>query len=162
MPNNICIRMVIQDEIISFFHLKFIYNDKKAGTGEMKWVMYYLNRNTGELCEHFEHEDVKEIEESVYKFLCFFYLSENQEELIQPKKVYGTRKSGKVLNDFNFPITVVNSKWNITSIRTDGFSVRGHFAVRWTGEGRNIARIVLIEPFEKDGYVRKAKNIQLN
>ena len=162
MPDNIVIRMVIQDEIIHFFHLKYDVEDRKTGQGHIKWIMYYLNRYTGELCEHFEHDDVKQIEESVYKFLCFFYLADNQEEIISPGKTHGTRKSGKILNNFKFPLTYVSSKWNVTSIRTEGFSVSGHFALRWTGEGRNIPRVVLIEPFEKEGYVRKAKSTQVN
>jgi len=159
LPDNVLIRMVIHGEIINLFHLGFNFTTKtrEKGEGHMKWIMYFLNRNTGELCEHFEHQDVKDIEETVYKFLCFFYLSDNQEEIIMPGKVHGTRKSGKVLNNFNFPITIVNSKWNITSIRNEGFGVSGHFATRWTGAGRNIPKVVFIEPFEKEGYIRKAK-----
>lgn len=159
LPNNVCVRILFHNEIIHFFHLKYEHLDKKAGTGHMKWIMYYLNRNTGELCEHFEHQDVKEIEESMYKLLSFFYLAEVQEEYVAVGRVYGTKKTGKVLNDFKFPLTIVSTKWNITSIRTEGFNVCGHFAHRWTGEGRTIPKVVFISPFEKEGYVRKAKKL---
>lgn len=159
LPDNVCMRVLFQEDMIHFFNLKYEHVDKKSGTGHMKWIMYYLNRNTGELCEHFEHDDVKQIEESVYKLLSFFYLADIQEEYVAPGMVYGTKKTGKVLNDFKFPLTIVSSKWNITSIRTERFNVCGHFAHRWTGEGRTIPKVVFIEPFEKEGYVRKAKKL---
>lgn len=158
-PENICIRIVIEGDMMHFFHLKFVYKDKKEGTGHMKWIMYYLNRNTGELCSHFEHDDVLQIEESVYKLLSFFFLADVIEEVVPAGRVYGTKKTGKVLNDFKYPLTIVSTSWNVTSIRTEGFSVSGHFAHRWVGEGRTIPKVVFIEPFEKNGYVRKAKKL---
>lgn len=157
LPDNIFLRMVIQDDTIHFFHNKFTMQDKVKGTGHTLFVLFYLNRVTGELCEHFEHQDVKSIEEMVYKFLCFFYLTDNQEEVIAPGKVHGTRKTGKTLNDFTFPVTIVTSKWNITTIRTEGFGVSGHFRVQPCGEGRANSKIIFIEPFQKNGYIRKAK-----
>lgn len=158
LPNNTFLRMVIQDDKMHFFHNKFELQDKVKGTGHTLFVLFYLNRVTGELCEHFEHQDVKSIEEMVYKFLCFFYLTDNQEEVITPGKVHGTRKTGKTLNDFDFPVTIVTSKWNITTIRTEGFDVSGHFRVQPCGEGRANSKIIFIEPFKKNGYIRKAKS----
>ena len=85
------------------------------------------------------------------------YLSENTEVLLEAGRKTGTKKSGKVINTLPIPLTIVDSNWNITSIRTDGFNVSGHFAIRWVGEGRTEAKMVYISPYEKSGYVRKSK-----
>ncbi len=154
-PDNSFLRMVISGDTITFFHLHYTSYDKI--NGNMQWTMFYLNRVTGETCEHFSHEDVKAIEKFIYSLLCFVYLSENEEVIVAPNSKHGTRKSGKIINTTPFAITIINSKWNITSIRTEGFYVDPHFAIRWVGRGRTEVRIVLIGQYEKQGYVRKAK-----
>ena len=123
----------------------------------MAWVMFHLNRKTGELCSHFAHKDVQNIERFIYSLLCFVYLADNEEVLVPAGRTYGTRKSGKLVNCTPFAMTIINSKWNITSIRTDGFGVSPHIAVRYIGVGRTIPRIVFIDAFRKHGYVRKGK-----
>lgn len=158
--NNIFLRMVVTDDTIWFLHMKFTFNkgDKEKNNGHMYWIMFFIKRNTGELCEHFNHPDVKQIEEFVYKFLCFFYLTDNDEEIVPPGKAVGTKKTGKIFNDFKFPLTMVTSKWNITSIRTEGFGVRGHFRVQPMGPKENpYYEIILIDPFDKSGYKRTAQ-----
>lgn len=159
LPGNVVVRFLIQGDIMHIFHLgfKFTTKTKEKGEGHMQWVMYWLNKNTGELCEHFEHTDVIALEETMYKFLCFFYLTENQEEIVQAGKIYGTRKTGKIANDFKFPVTVVNSKWNITSIRNEDFDVSGHFRLQPCGPNNSETKIIFIEPFKKFGYTRSAK-----
>lgn len=149
---------------LELFWLRFV-KDKEPGKmieGSMKWVMLYMNTDTGELCEHFDHVDGLESEEFLYKLLCFFYLTENIEEIIAPKSVHGTRKTGKTLNDFSFPLTVVTSKWNITSIRTEGFMVSGHFRLQPKGVGRSEYEMIFIEPFQKNGYKRTAGKKLIN
>jgi len=152
------LRMIVSGGTIWFCHLSF-KKEKKSDEGRMNWVMFFINRKTMELCEHFDHQDVINLEEHIYKFLCFFYLAENTEEIIPPGRVYGTRKTGKTSNDFRFPLTVVTSKWNVTSIRTDSFGVRGHFRVQPCGAGRTNYEIIFIAPFEKSGYTRRAKSL---
>lgn len=153
------LRMIVTEGTIWFCHLKFNYSKNSNNQGHMNWVMFYIDKKTLELCDHFNHPDVINLEEFVYKFLCFFYLTENSEEIIPPGRVYGTRKTGKTLNDFAFSVTVVTSKWNITTIRTDSFGVRGHFRIQPCGVGRSNYELILIEPFEKKGYIRKAKKL---
>ncbi len=148
------LRMIVTEGTLWFCYLKFDFEKGSKDNGLMNWVMFYMNRKTGELCSHFEHQDVKQIEEFVYKFLCFFYLTDNQEEILAAGKVYGTRKSGKIMNDFKFPMTVVTSKWNVNTIRTEAFGVRGHFRVQPCGQGRTNYEIIFIEPFTKNGYKR--------
>lgn len=154
MPNNRVLRMLIDDRIMHFFHLTFELLPGDKNKGWTNWDVFFLERETGELCEHFESDKVKAIEEMVYKFLCFFYLSENEEIIIPAGRKYGTRKSGKVINEFPFAITMVNSRWNITTIRTEGFNVSGHFRLQPYGPQLSMSKIIFIDPFEKKGYKR--------
>ena len=162
MPDNKVLRIRKQSSgVLELFWLRFEkYKEPKDGVdGKMKWVMLFMNTITGELCEHFDHKDGLEYEELIYKLLCFFYLTENTEEIIAPRSVAGTRKTGKTSNDFNFPLTMVTSKWNITSIRTEGFLVSGHFRLQPKGVGRSEYENIYIAPFEKNGYTRRAKSL---
>lgn len=156
------LRMIVSDNTIWFCHIKFTFHKGSDNDGHLYWVMFFFDRESGELCEHFNHSDVKGMEEFVYKFLCFFYLTDNSEEIIQAGKVHGTRKTGKISNDFNFPITLVNSKWNTTTIRTESFGVRGHFRLQPCGTGRSNYEIIFIEPFTKNGYKRSAGKLLQN
>ncbi|WP_294203073.1 hypothetical protein [uncultured Chryseobacterium sp.] len=154
-PDNALLRVVVDQNSIHFIYMKMHMKDKIGG--ELKWEVFYIDRKTGERCSHFEHPNVKSIEDFIFRLMCFIHLTENDEVILKPKEKYGTKKTEKLINILPFPITIINSRWNTTTIRTEGFSVRGHFAIRWTGEGRSVAKIVFIEPFEKTGYIRKAK-----
>lgn len=154
--DNNALRMIVSEDTLWFCHLNFKFEKGSDNDGNLGWVMFFLNRKTGELCEHFNHVDVRNLEEFIYKFLCFFYLTENTEEIVPAGKVVGTRKTGKISNDFNFPLTMVTSKWNVTSIRNEAFGVRGHFRVQPYKTGY---QIIFIEPFVKSGYVRTAKKL---
>lgn len=155
---GICLRIRQCGDTIEFVwvSLQFHHGDKENGIA--RWVMFYVHTNSGETCEHMDHKDVTEIEELVYKMMCFVFLSENTEEILKAGEKKGTQKTGKVINILPCPITIITSKWNITSIRTEGFEVSPHFALRWTGAGRAIAKMVFIDQYEKHGYIRRAKN----
>jgi hypothetical protein len=157
-PNNSLLRVFINDEIIHMTYLHMKVSSLSENYGQLKWTMFYVDKKTGEKCDFFTHDDVREIEEFVYKLLCFIHLTENDEVVLKPKEKTGTKKSGKIINTLNLPLTIITSRWNTTVIRTEGFSVKGHFAIRWSGEGRLIPKLVFIQPFEKNGYVRTAKS----
>ncbi len=162
LPDNKVLRVYVSGTTIQLFWLTF-KKHKEPGTnldGNMKWVMLYFYTDTGELCEHFEHPDSYEIEEFIYKLMCFFYLTENDELIVAPGKTHGTKKQGKLLNNLEVPVTVVNSRWNTTVIRTEQFGVRGHFRVQPCGEGRKNYEIIFIDPFVKNGYKRTAGKIK--
>ncbi len=159
-PNNAMLRMRVVDETMEFMHMTYTPEDKERGN--MHWIMFHLNRKTGALCEHFGHDDVKNIELFIYRLLCFVYMADNEEVIVPAGSRYGTKKSGKLINSTPFQMTIINSKWNITSIRNEKFSVSAHFAIRHTGQGRTVPRVVFINPFEKEGYVRRAKPENFN
>lgn len=157
-PDNFLLRVRFHEDTVSFIHTEFKIEDKKKGTGKMKWVMFYLNRKTGELCEHFGHSDVKTIEKFYYALFCFMFLTENDEIIVAPGTKHGSKKyPDNLLNCSRFPITIVNSRWNTTSIRNEGFDVSGHFRLQPCGENFSKTKIIFIEPFKKEGYVRRAQ-----
>lgn len=158
------IRLLNDGKTLQFCHLAFKFNDKKVddNAGQALWTLFYINQFNNEHAEHCEHQNVKDIYEFVYKLMCFIFLSENDYEIIEPGRKSGTKKNGKIINDLPLPITIINSKWNITTIRTDEFTVSGHFALRRCGIAFSDTRMVYIEPYLKHGYIRKAKNLTEN
>jgi len=69
----------------------------------------------------------------------------------------------KYVNETKRAIEILDSTWFTTIIKTDGFWVgkKDGGILRWQhyGPGRTMKKIVFIYPFEKQGYVRKAKVI---
>ncbi|HEY4064153.1 MAG TPA: hypothetical protein VGM30_19740 [Puia sp.] len=64
------------------------------------------------------------------------------------------------LNKTVLPIEILDSSWFTTVVRSEGFSVNGHFRLQPVGPGRTERRLVWIAPYEKTGYMRKAKVIK--
>lgn len=160
--DNALLRMHIAGDTICFCHVHYtFYNTEERllhkTQGNSYCINFFVNRKTGEQCDHFNHIDVKEIERFVYHLLCFFFLSENTEIVVNAGKSYGTKKQPDALsNDCDVPITIVNSNWNVTSIRTEGFGVCGHFRLQPCGVNNGDRKMIFIEPFQKNGYVRHA------
>lgn len=155
LPDNKLLRIRKLTDALELFWATFDKAPKYGENidGKMKWTLFLTDTSTGYLSSNFDDKNVTDIEEFVYKLLCFFYLTENAEEILQPKSVTGTKKTGKIKNDFNFPIVKVTSKWNITTIRTEGFGVSGHFRLQ---PYKNEHKLIFIEPFIKNGYKRGA------
>lgn len=76
-----------------------------------------------------------------------------------PRKI--TLNQEKYLNETPVPIQIIDSNWFTNIIRTTGFTVRGHFALRAYGEGRKKRRLVWIDTYQKSGYERKARRLQV-
>ncbi len=167
LPNNEVLRMTKYGNLI---RLMYVSKSKVAVEWENWWAetdtgISSINKNIGvvidEEFELLQYDDKIDIAEyKAFALLCFIFLMDVEEKIIDPYAKVGTRKHGKIVNDSNLGFIHVDSKWNVTSIRTEGFDVSGHFALRWAGTGRTEARIVFIKPFEKHGYVRKAHGSQ--
>jgi hypothetical protein len=63
----------------------------------------------------------------------------------------------KIYNDTDKDIIILDCKWFVELIRTTPFSVTGHFRWQPCGEKKSKKKLIWIEPFEKQGYHRKAK-----
>lgn len=157
LPNNTVVRILFEENLVHAMYLYFNYRDGSKNNGVAQWNLIFCNRTTGERCDYVKTEKGSFTEEFSYKLLCFVHLSEISELVIEKGKKWGTRKQGKIINTLPFDILRIDSTWNVTSIRTDGFGVKGHFAIRWTGKGRNVPKVVFISPFQKKGYKRIAK-----
>jgi hypothetical protein len=174
LPDNSMLRILFTEEHINVFYSKamspFVTVDDISGYESVNTVAFTIYKTKDDSTDSANNPNVKSKKisttpaynskhidnELIYKIFCFVFLSEPEEVIVQPGHKHGTKKSGKLVNASDFPIIVVNKNWNITSIRTEGFKVSGHFAIRHTGPGRGIPKLVLIAPFEKRGYVRKA------
>lgn len=157
-----CLRIEVKGEQIAFCQLRYKFNDGSKEKGTAMWEIWYINRYNNEHGSHALSSVVQETYEHIYKLLCFVFLGENEYEEIAAGGSKGTRKQGKIKNDLPVPLTIINSKWNITTIRTEGFPVSAHFAFRRCGTGRGSTRLVFIQAFDKKGYKRGAKAVEVN
>jgi len=94
----------------------------------------------------------------VVTFELFKNYADVETKIISKAKGRKVKMNGdRYKNDCNVPVTIINSAYFTNIIRTVGFKVKGHFALRACGKGRKNRRLVWINPFEKQGYTRKAK-----
>lgn len=99
---------------------------------------------------------------SFLRMLVYTELSDIETRVIQGNGSYGTRKNGKIKNESNTPITMVDTSWNIESIRITGFMVNGHYRMQRCGKGYSQVMLKWIDAFEKKGYTRRAKKEMIN
>ena len=158
-PFNQVMRVVFDANLIHVFLLTFSFDKNSDNQGVARWTLIYMDKVTGQRCSHIGDLRGTITEEIAYRLLCFVHISEIEENIIEKGRKWGTRKQGKIINTLPFDIVRIDSTWNVTSIRTDEFGVKGHFAIRWTGKGRIIPKLVWINPFTKHGYVKKAKKL---
>lgn len=164
--DNSCVRIYIHHDLIEFMNLKYTfytkeerlkYKDKK-NPGHCMFTKLYVDRKTNEISSHFHSKTAVGMQEKFYKLLMFFFFAQPEQRIVNGQKSYGSKKQPDALdNSTNFPVTIINSNWNITSIRTEGFEVSGHMRLQACGAGRKDHRFVFINPYKKNGYVRKAK-----
>lgn len=152
--NNSLLSFSVRDVSIDFFYLSALSSNDFY---KPKYLRFFLDKSTFEMSNEFDDKDMSEAAKHIYKLFCFFFLSENTEIIINAGRSHGTRKQiNNLSNDLNLPVTIVNSNWNITSIRTDGFNVSGHFRLQPCGLQFSETKMIFIEPFKKHGYIRKA------
>lgn len=144
------------------------------------WVLFKVNLLTGDVVlpdvkgkddvipkneiGFSQMDDVYESEQFklFIQLLIFVELSELVIEVLPPNRTTGTKKSGKYFNQSRLDIAIVDSKWNITSIRNDGFLVNGFWRNQRYGKENRRVKYIFIAPFMKQGYIRKAKKSNLN
>jgi hypothetical protein len=91
------------------------------------------------------------------RMLIFVLYSEVDEMVIRPNQSTGTKRNGKYVNQSKNDFVLVDSRWNNTIIRTEGFGVSGHFRLQRVGRNREERKLVYISEFVKNGYVRLSK-----
>jgi hypothetical protein len=118
---------------------------------------YEINHDTGETARETENvEHLKDIVDEWVRILVFIQFSDPDLAVLQAGRKYGTNMQNRVKNETPSDYIIVNSKWNTTSVRTNGFLVSSHFRLQAFGAGMKNRRLILIDEFEKNGYVRKS------
>lgn len=62
-------------------------------------------------------------------------------------------------NKLPLHITIVDSTWYTNLIKSDAFKVRGHFRLQPHGNGLKNRKLIWINEYQKEGYVREAKKL---
>lgn len=63
----------------------------------------------------------------------------------------------KYINDTKTNVTILDSTWFTTIVKTEGFAVRGHFRLQACGKDMQERKLIWINDFEKNGYTRHFK-----
>jgi hypothetical protein len=96
------------------------------------------------------------------QYFIFLEFSTLETVTLKPNMKVGTKKQGNYLNGSNQDVVIVDSTWNKIIIRTGDFAVSGHLRLQPIGEGRTLRKLIYIEGFTKNGYVRNAKKETVN
>ena len=66
----------------------------------------------------------------------------------------------KYLNETKSDVTILNSTWFTTLIKSDAFKVRGHFRLQPCGQAFKDKKLIWINDFEKCGYTAPARKLK--
>lgn len=157
-----CIQYIKTDELLS---VMFHYTKKND---ELTYTFYFgIRLSDGKVTTEYSLYDSGEVmnmEKLIDKFyskflvvVTYLELTEVTLNVLQGGRTFGTIKEGKIKNDTKDSFILVNTNWNVTTIRLDEFSVRGHFRLQPCGVGRKQYKYVYIEPYTKGGIKRLAQ-----
>lgn len=91
------------------------------------------------------------------QLLTYIELADTEVTVIEPNGTNGkTRAEGKLKNDSDLRVHVVDSSWNQIIIRDKDFLVRGHFRLQPCGPEFRDRKLIWIDSFSKHGYKRSA------
>lgn len=122
----------------------------------MFYYMWGIKNGKLSFPENEKNEDFFNEMMEFVKLLTFTELSELETVVVAPKQSAGTKKQGKVLNESNTNVTIVDSSWNKILIKGDSFRVSGHLRFQRYGENKSKVKLIYIDEFEKSGYTRNA------
>lgn len=63
-------------------------------------------------------------------------------------------------NETKLPVTILDSKWFTTLVKSDEFKVRGHFRLQPCGEGHKDRKLIWVNDFMKHGYTAPAHKLK--
>ena len=95
---------------------------------------------------------------SLIPYFIFMDYAEIEEKTIKAgTKSKGVSKKSGDTNLSEFDVKRIDSMYFTRIHREEGFSVSGHFRLQPCGEGMRDRKLIYINPFEKNGYTRRAK-----
>lgn len=122
----------------------------------------YVSYSEGELKELVWNGYVEEGKDStwwgafVVSFILFKKYCETETKVI-PANKKEHHIGVKYVNETKRKITVLDSTWFTTIVKSEGFGVSGHFRLQPCGPNNSERKLIYIAPFEKQGYTRTAK-----
>ena len=183
--NNISDIVVNGSYVYGDFVLMISYNEKK-GTKKNETSFFIFNKagvplaffvdseirqiyQTGWVSSSFSiGKNTREIELFLYVkigmivILKMFKDYADVETKIIPPNSRVKKDNYKYINDTKLELTYLDSKWFTNIVKSDGFSVRGHFRLQpkkkngqWTKE------IIFISEFQKTGYTSRARKLSV-
>lgn len=105
-----------------------------------------LLRSTCELCTN------------ILKVVIFKKYAPIETVVLNKNKTKKSKLNGqKHMTDSDVDVTIIDSTWFTTLIKTNSSKVRGHFRMQPCGPGRKDLKLTWVKPHERSGYIRKAK-----
>jgi hypothetical protein len=96
-------------------------------------------------------------------FLLFTKYAEHEIKFADGTRVKKLEVNGNTYkNELEIPINIFDSKWFTTFVKSDAFTVSGHFRLQPYGEGLQKRKLIWVEEYTKDGYSRTAKMLVEN
>lgn len=151
-----------QNAFMKFFRIatRFVVFVLERDEKGEHYCMFNFETNRG--YDQIGEDDMSQRYAHLFFQLCIFWQFAEPETILLPEgRKSGTRKNGKVLNDAPFGVTMLDSTWNKIVVRTDGFDVNGHLRLQPVGEGRKDRKLIWINPFKKQGYIKKSGKVAL-
>lgn len=103
---------------------------------------------------------LNEIDDVLYSIVIahinFIKYAEVETKILPPKS---TTKdiACKYVNETKSKIKILNSTWFTNLVKSDAFSVRGHFRLQPCGHENKDKKLIWINEFQKEGYTAKAR-----
>lgn len=91
------------------------------------------------------------------RLLIFLELTDPEITVVAAGKKHSQAPVGYT-NTAGRPVLIVDSTWNKFIVRVEGFGVRGHFRVQPCGPGLSELKLLWIDAYQKNGYVRPPKS----
>jgi hypothetical protein len=163
-----------------YYYVRTYFNESKEWQYEILFMDFSIHKNAQfhalDVYTSYTEEGSKDYIWNGYKdtgrdimwwhtfWLSFVFFKKYCE--IETKVIPATKKEKNVgvkyLNATQRNITVIDSTWFTTLVKSDGFKVRGHFRFQPYGPGNSLRKLIWIQDFEKDGYMRTAKALTQN
>lgn len=129
--------------------------EKPYNNSKDRWMDYHSFRIDTVAGVNYANLEHPELEELFLRMMIYLEFSDQITEVLMPNENNGkSRKQGKIINSTPHPFTIVNSKWNTTTIRGTGFKVSGHWRLQPCGVGLKDVKLIFIEEYKKDGLTR--------
>lgn len=125
------------------------FESKEIETKKVIWNGYLEEGRTAEFWQSF-----------IISFCLFKKYCEIETKVIDPKVSRREKVAGKkYLNETNKRIKILDATWFTNIVVSGAFGVSGHLRWQRYGPGNTQKKLIWIDEFQKEGYIRKAKAI---